>query len=82
MDNCYVQEEQEEGYRRLAPGQPVGLRHTGYVVTLETVVKDSSGGVVEVRVTAKKATDVPKPKAFIHWVSSPLHCTVRLYERL
>ena len=29
----------EPGYRRLAPGQPVGLKHSGYVITLERVVK-------------------------------------------
>ena len=60
----------------------MGLKHTGYVISLVGVVKDESGGVVEVRVTAQKASEVPRPKAFIHWVSRPLHCTVRLYDRL
>ena len=29
----------EKGYRRLCPGQPVGLRHAGYVMSLEEVVE-------------------------------------------
>lgn len=77
-----LQGDPEEGYRRLAPGQPVGLRHTGYVISLEEVVRDGSGGVAEVRVTARRSGEVAKPKAFIHWVSRPLRCSVRLYDRL
>ncbi len=76
------QEGAEEGYRRLTPDQPVGLRHTGYVIFLETVVKDDKGSVSEIRVTARKASEVSKPKAFIHWASRPISATVRLYERL
>ena len=72
----------EEGYRRLAIGQPVGLRHTGYVVFLEEVTRDAGGMITEIRVIAKPSTSVEKPKAFVHWVSNPLVCTVRLYERL
>ena len=34
----YLQEA-EPGYRRLAPGQPVGLRHSSYVISLERVIK-------------------------------------------
>ena len=34
----------EPGYRRLAPSQPVGLKHTGYVITLEKVEKVSDIG--------------------------------------
>ena len=61
----------------------MGLRHTGYVISMETVVKDDQGVVSEVRATAKKSSETPKPKAFIHWVSKPAVCsTVRLYERL
>ncbi|KAG9336064.1 hypothetical protein JZ751_003330 [Albula glossodonta] len=45
----------EKGYKRLTPEQPVGLRHAGYVITLQRVIK---------------------------WVSKPLQCEVRLYERL
>jgi len=44
--------------------------------------QDQSGVVTELEVTCKKPTEADKPKAFIHWVSEPLTCEVRLYERL
>jgi len=44
--------------------------------------QDESGNVVELEVTCRKPTDTDKPKAFIHWVSEPLTCEVRLYQRL
>ena len=72
----------EEGYRRLCPGQSVGLRHTGYVISMEGVVKDTNGEITEIRVTAQRSSEVVKPKAFVHWVSKPVRCTVRLYDFL
>ncbi|XP_030425129.1 glutamine--tRNA ligase isoform X1 [Gopherus evgoodei] len=72
----------DQGYKRLALGQPVGLRHTGYVIAVQNVVKDASGQVMELEVTCTKSDAAEKPKAFIHWVSEPLVCEVRLYERL
>jgi len=44
--------------------------------------QDESGAVTELEVTCRKPTEADKPKAFIHWVSEPLTCEVRLYERL
>ena len=45
--------------------------------------QDPSGAVSEIEVSCEKSSDVAnKPKAFIHWVSSPLTCEIRLYERL
>ena len=38
----------EVGYRRLAPGQPVGLRHTGYVIALEDVIKVLAGAHIDI----------------------------------
>lgn len=70
------------GYRRLAPSQPVGLRHAGLIISLQDVVKDAGGRVVELRVTCAPADAAVKPKAFVHWVAQPLPCEVRLYERL
>ena len=67
---------------RLAPGQPVGLRHTGYLIALEDITKDVNGSVTEISVTCSLAKDADKPKAWIHWVSQPIECEVRLYERL
>ncbi|XP_076313603.1 glutaminyl-tRNA synthetase [Tachypleus tridentatus] len=72
----------EKGYRRLTLEQPVGLRYTGYVILFQKAIKDSTGRVTEIEVTCKKVLDLEKPKAFIHWVSEPLACEVRLYERL
>ena len=46
------------------------------------VFQNASGDVTELHVTCAKSTEVVKPKAFIHWVSKPLRCEVRLYERL
>ncbi|KAL5516066.1 hypothetical protein EMCRGX_G001329 [Ephydatia muelleri] len=72
----------ESGYRRLTPEQPVGLRHAGFVIFVHEVIKDNSGKVTEVHVTAKKSDEIEKPKAFIHWVSYPLRCSINLYDRL
>ncbi|XP_068758276.1 glutamine--tRNA ligase-like [Montipora capricornis] len=72
----------EKGFRRLTPDQSVGLKYAGLVITLKNVIKDSSGNVTELLVNCESTETAPKPKAFIHWVSSPLTCEVRLYERL
>lgn len=44
--------------------------------------QDAQGKVVEVQVSCCSSDAAEKPKAFIHWVSQPLTCEVRLYERL
>ncbi|XP_051950388.1 glutamine--tRNA ligase-like [Xyrauchen texanus] len=44
--------------------------------------RDGNGKVCELEVTCASSNSVEKPKAFIHWVSEPLQCEVRLYERL
>uniref|UniRef100_A0A3B1IRP8 glutamine--tRNA ligase n=1 Tax=Astyanax mexicanus TaxID=7994 RepID=A0A3B1IRP8_ASTMX len=72
----------EKGYKRLTPDQSVGLRHAGYIISVQRVIKDGSGKVVELEVTCATSDSAEKPKAFIHWVSQPLKCEVRLYERL
>ncbi|GAA29540.2 glutaminyl-tRNA synthetase [Clonorchis sinensis] len=82
LDSSDFQERPEKGYRRLTPDQPVGLRHAGLVLQVREVKKDQAGKVVELITTAKTVENGPKPKAFIQWVSDPLHCEVRLYDRL
>lgn len=47
-----------------------------------TVSQDTRGQVVELEVTCCSTDAAEKPKAFIHWVSEPLVCEVRLYETL
>ena len=76
-------------YFRLAPGQMVRLK-SAYIVKCEEVVKDSAGGITELRCTyipeSKSGSDVSgiSVKGVIHWVSIPhaLNIEVRLYDRL
>jgi len=71
----------EKGYRRLCPGQTVGLRYSGLVMELvDTVVE--GGQVVEIKVNLEPVETTAKPKAFIHWVSDPVEVNVRIYSRL
>ncbi|KAM3618431.1 uncharacterized protein V6R79_020221 [Siganus canaliculatus] len=82
IEQSDFREVMEKGYKRLTPEQSVGLRHAGYVISVQKVIKDSQGKVVELEVTCCTSDTAEKPKAFIHWVSKPLVCEVRLYERL
>ena len=82
-------EEPAPGFRRLAPGREVRLRH-GYFVTCRGVEKDDAGEIVRLRCTydpetrSGSAPDGRRPAGTIHWVSAtesvPLE--VRLYDRL
>jgi glutaminyl-tRNA synthetase len=82
-------EEPPKKFFRMAPGREVRLRNA-YLVTCQSVVKDSAGEVVEVRCTYDPATrggDAPdgrKVKATLHWVSAAhaVDAEVRLYDRL
>ena len=74
---------------RLAPGREVRLRYA-YFLKCESVVKDDSGEIVELRCTYDPETrgghapDGRKVKATIHWVSAEhaRDVEVRLYEHL
>jgi glutaminyl-tRNA synthetase len=74
---------------RLAPGKEVRLRYA-YIIRCESVIKDASGNVVELRCTldpdtrGKNPADGRKVKGTIHWVSAPhaIRAQVRLYDRL
>ncbi|HKR30386.1 MAG TPA: hypothetical protein VJT08_07910, partial [Terriglobales bacterium] len=76
-------------FYRLSPGREVRLRY-GYFITCTSVVKDTSGEVVEVHCTYDPATrggnapDGRKVKSTIHWVSAAhaIPADVRLYENL
>jgi len=81
IERSDFKDKDEKGYRRLTPGQSVGLRYAGYIISLVDVVREN-GKVVELKVTAGPVADAEKPKAFIHWVSSPINVEVRLYDRL
>uniref|UniRef100_A0A4W5LJB8 Glutamine--tRNA ligase n=1 Tax=Hucho hucho TaxID=62062 RepID=A0A4W5LJB8_9TELE len=83
IEQSDFREVMEKGYKRLTPDQPVGLRHAGYVVSVQKVIKDAQGRVVELEVHCCSSHEAAeKPKAFIHWVSEPQKCEIRLYERL
>ncbi|XP_056102716.1 glutamine--tRNA ligase [Rhinichthys klamathensis goyatoka] len=82
IEQSDFREVMEKGYKRLTPDQPVGLRHAGYVISVQRVIKDNCGKVCELEVTCVSSDSGEKPKAFIHWVSEPLRCEVRLYESL
>uniref|UniRef100_A0AAY4DCQ9 Glutamine--tRNA ligase n=1 Tax=Denticeps clupeoides TaxID=299321 RepID=A0AAY4DCQ9_9TELE len=82
IEQSDFREVMEKGYKRLTPEQPVGLRHAGYIISVQRVIKDSGGRVVELEVTCSGTESTEKPRGFIHWVSNPLQCEVRLYERL
>jgi len=82
-------EEPPKGYFRLAPGREVRLRYA-YLITCNSVVKDSDGNPVELHCTYDPATrggnapDGRKVKSTIHWVSAAhaVDSEVRLYETL
>ncbi len=75
-------------WKRLATGESVRLRG-GYVITCQSVVKDSTGVITELRCTYDPATLGVNPEGYkangvIHWVSvSHSHAAeIRVYDRL
>ncbi|XP_016325507.1 glutamine--tRNA ligase-like [Sinocyclocheilus anshuiensis] len=47
IEQSDFREVMEKGYKRLTPDQPVGLRHAGYVISVQRVIKDGCGNVFE-----------------------------------
>jgi len=82
-------EEPAPKFFRLAPGREVRLR-AAYFISCQSVVKDASGTVTELRCTYDPATrggDAPdgrRPKATLHWLSvaHAIPAEVRLYDHL
>lgn len=77
-----------KGFKRLVPGGEVRLRNA-YVIRCDEVVKDESGAVVELRVSADLETLGRNPQGrkvagVIHWVCARegVGAEVRLYDRL
>jgi glutaminyl-tRNA synthetase len=74
---------------RLSPGREVRLRYA-YFVTCQSVVKDASGEVIELRATYDPATrggnapDGRKVQATLHWVAAidAMEAEVRLFNPL
>lgn len=82
-------EDPPKQYFRLSPGREVRLRYA-YFITCTSVVKDSTGAIVEIHCTYDPATrggnapDGRKVKSTIHWVSAAhaVDAEVRLYDTL
>lgn len=78
-----------KGFRRLAPGRWIRLRHA-YCLRCDEIIKDDSGKVVEVRCSYDSASlgqsgpEGEKIWGVIHWVdaASSLEAEVRIYDRL
>ena len=76
-------------YFRLRPGGEVRLKYA-FIIKCDEVVKDASGGIVELRCTADLDSKMGGPnagrkvKGTIHWVSAEqaIDAEVRLYDRL
>ncbi len=76
-------------FRRLVPGGEVRLRYA-YIIKCESVIKDASGQVTELRCSYDPETKSGseqsrrKVKGTIHWVSAghAIRAEVRLYDRL
>jgi glutaminyl-tRNA synthetase len=74
---------------RLKPGGEVRLKYA-YIIKCDEVVKDATGGIMELRCTADLdsksggATAARKVKGTIHWVSAAhaIDAECRLYDRL
>jgi glutaminyl-tRNA synthetase len=73
---------------RLSPGSEVRLRYA-YVLKCESVVKDATGAIVELRCSydpesLSGATAARRVKGTVHWVSAAhaADAEVRLYDRL
>ena len=82
-------EDPPKKFYRLAPGREVRLRYA-CLITCQSVVKDASGEIVELRCTwdpasrGGNAPDGRKVASTLHWVSAAhaLPAEVRLYETL
>jgi glutaminyl-tRNA synthetase len=76
-------------YFRLKPGGEVRLKY-GYIIRCDEVIKDSAGGILELRCTVDLesksggANAARKIKGTIHWVNvkHSIEAEVRLYDRL
>lgn len=88
VDKDDFREEANKKFKRLVLGKEVRLRNA-YVIQCNSVIKDESGEIVELRCTYDENTLGKKPegrkvKGVIHWVSvtESLPAEVRLYDRL
>ena len=88
VERADVSVDPPKGWRRLAPGAEVRLRH-GYVVRVESIETDSQNAITDVTATADLATLDAEPqgrrvRGVVHWAdrATALPATFRLYEPL
>ena len=89
IDRDDFQDEPPAGYKRLAPGRMVRLRHAG-CIRCDEVVRDGAGAVTSLRCSLVPGTlgggnpVGDKVSGVIHWVSATrgVRGQVRLYDRL
>lgn len=72
----------DKSYKRLSLAQPVGLRYSGYQISVKELKKNSTGQLVEIKAVCTKTSDSVKTKGWIQWVSNPVKIEVRLIEKL
>jgi len=89
IERSDFEEEPPAGFKRLAPGREVRLRHA-YFIKCERVIKGPDGQVVELHCSYEpntrggQAPDGRKVKGTIHWVSAEhgIPAEIRVYDRL
>ncbi|CAK9291915.1 unnamed protein product [Gordionus sp. m RMFG-2023] len=73
----------DKSFRRLTLKQSVGLRYANIVIDVLEIIKfPSKENVISQLKVKARAVAYEKPKSFIHWVSDPMLCEIRLYEKL
>lgn len=83
IDSCdFVENPTDKGYKRLSLAQPVGLRYSGYQISVKEVKKNADGKIIELIATCEKTGEGVKPKGYIQWVADPIKCEIRLIEKL
>jgi len=94
--NIYIeredfQENPEEGFFRLSPGEEVRLKNA-YIIKATKIIKNENGQITEVECEydekSKSGSNTPesnrKVRATIHWVSAEtaVEATINIYDRL
>lgn len=83
-----LMQDSPKGYFRLTPEQPLGLKYASCSISLEEVIRDPSSGEVKELIVqwapqhsaVNTEGTIKRPKAYAHWVSDPVTCTMRFYK--
>lgn len=78
----FIENSTDKSYKRLSLAQSVGLRYSGYQITIKEVKKNKDGSVSELIATCEKTGEGVKPKGYIQWVANPIKCEIRIIEKL